>query len=173
MKSVVFIDIEVSDLLENDGEIIEVCLITLDDSGAINEFHTYIKPLVELRDISVEITGIQNETLLTAPTFEDSYEQIIEIIKNSQLIGKLISFDVDILNKSFGSIGSTYKVNIADCVDLMDIEKQLGLKEHSNEYVAEKLNIELASNDDCKVGASLYKDIYLHYLNVNNNQEQI
>jgi len=172
MKPVVIIDTEASDLLENDGEIIEICLLMLDGADISKTLHTYIKPSVELRDIAVEITGIQNETLLNAPTFESINKEIIEMIDGAQLTGKLLSFDVDFLNKSFGSIGSSYKIDIADCIELMDIEKQLGLKEHSNEYVAEKLNIQLPTNDDCGVATLLYKDIYLHYLNTNNKNQE-
>lgn len=162
MAAIVFIDMELSDLPENNGEIIEICILKYDaiDFTEIDKFHSYIKPQASLKDIAVEITLISNEYLNDKPTFNEISENLVQMLKGCELVGKHIALDISIINKAFEVNGCDFRVDINDCIDLIDVENKLGLSKHDNESVANSLGLALAQPKNCMSTCMLYKDIF-------------
>ena len=149
-------DTEVSDLPEYGGELIEIALlkVQLPNFTISQQFSTRIKPKDSMRDEVIAITGISNEDLASSPSFKDTYKPICSLFEDTQIITKLVDFELAAVNNSFEVNDIKYNVDPNKFVELKEIESKLGLKKHDNEFVAKSLGI--------KCGEAPFDNVYMY-----------
>ena len=98
-KDFVIIDIETTGLMPDWDNIIEIGSIKYKNNIEVERFSTLIKPPAYddgsyIDDYIVELTGITNEMLSTAPSVEEVLADFDSFIGNSVLIGHNVNFDI-------------------------------------------------------------------------------
>ena len=81
----------------NDSEICEICIIDWKGKILLNSL---VKPTLGIPKRLEEFHGITNELVANAPTFKDISSEILEILKNKQVIIYNRKFDTDVIRSS-------------------------------------------------------------------------
>ena len=86
-KKLTFIDIETNDLVQNDDfAVIQLALIQISED-AVEERVTYVDPGIPIKEFASELTGINSETIETAPKFDKFVKFISKVAMNDILMG--------------------------------------------------------------------------------------
>ncbi len=88
--------------LDGVAEVVEVSIIDLDENVI---FDKLIKPKIPLTAELTDIHGISNEMLVDAPTFNEVYEEIRQILNGKIMLIYNANFDFRILNQSAAHYG--------------------------------------------------------------------
>lgn len=106
----VVLDLETTGLDTHFDNIIEVACIHISNGEIVNTFHSYVKPpLLEYFDGShhyvdsfiTKLTGITDDMLKDAPSFEDIAQKLYDFIGQSVIIGHNVNFDINFLYDNF------------------------------------------------------------------------
>ncbi len=103
----IILDIETTGLEPRQGhKIIEIGAIEmLNRRMTDNKFHHYINPERDIDAAAMEVHGIKNEDLETQPVFKVLAEELLEFIRDAELIIHNAPFDVGFLNHEFKLLG--------------------------------------------------------------------
>lgn len=103
----IFLDTETTGLYPAQGHrIIEIAAIEMiNRRPTSNHFHVYLNPEREIDPAAQEVHGITYEFLQDKPLFESISAQLIEFIRDAELIIHNAPFDVGFLNAELGRIG--------------------------------------------------------------------
>ena len=86
-KKLTFIDIETNDLVQNDDfAVIQLALIQISED-AVEERVTYVDPGIPIKEFASKLTGINSETIETAPKFDKFVKFISKVAMNDILMG--------------------------------------------------------------------------------------
>ncbi|WP_343189240.1 DNA polymerase III subunit epsilon [Buchnera aphidicola (Chaitoregma tattakana)] len=92
-----------------------------------NKFHCYLNPNRKIEKKAFEIHGISDEFLLDKPTFSSIVNNLINFIKNSDLIIHNASFDIKFLEYELSIID--YKINkinnICNIIDTLILARSI------------------------------------------------
>lgn len=106
----VVLDLETTGLDAHFDNIIEIACMHINDGEIVNTFHTYVKPpLLEYFDGSrhyvdsfiTKLTGITDDMLKDAPTFDDIAKKLYGFIGQSVIVGHNVNFDINFLYDNF------------------------------------------------------------------------
>ena len=193
------VDIETTGLSPIYDNIIEVALVKIKDSKEINRLNTLIKPPVSeyyidedeissfketeihtdangdkyiiyyVDNFITELTGITNEMLETAPTFDEFAPQLYDFIGNDILVGYNVNFDINFLYDNFTkSIGEKLSNNY---FDLLRLSKKIlrDLEDYRLETVKCFFEIpqpkEHRALGDCYLANEILKELLLYVKN--------
>jgi DNA polymerase-3 subunit epsilon len=103
----IFLDTETTGLYPAQGHrIIEIAAIEMiNRRPTSHHFHVYLNPEREIDPAAQEVHGITYEFLQDKPLFESIAAQLIEFIRDTELIIHNAPFDVGFLNAELGRIG--------------------------------------------------------------------
>lgn len=160
MEYLIFADTEASNLAENNGEFIEICLLKVrkSDYSEVDMFHTRIKPTIELEPIVTEVTGITNQDLADSPSFKNIYKGLSSFIGDNSIITKMVDFETAILKNVLSNASIACEFSHITFIKMEDVEGRLSLTSHSNDNVAQALGIE--PPDDIVSTCKFYRDVY-------------
>jgi len=107
MRQVV-LDTETTGLDHSDGHrIIEIgCVEMVNRRLTGNDFHQYLQPDREIDAGAMEVHGISNESLLDKPRFEEVAADLVDYLKDAEIIIHNAPFDVGFLNMELKRCGS-------------------------------------------------------------------
>ena len=90
--------------------IIEIgCVELINRKLSGNRFHVYLNPDREIDAGAVSVHGLSSEFLADKPRFPDIAKDLIDFIKDSELVIHNASFDIGFLNNEFSLLGTEYK----------------------------------------------------------------
>jgi DNA polymerase-3 subunit epsilon len=103
----IFLDTETTGLYPAQGHrIIEIAAIEMINRRPTNNhYHVYLNPEREIDPAAQEVHGITLEFLQDKPLFESVAQDLIDFIKDAELIIHNAPFDVGFLNSELGKIG--------------------------------------------------------------------
>jgi DNA polymerase-3 subunit epsilon len=103
----VILDTETTGLNPDKGHrIIEIgCVEIRNRRRSENTFHQYINPHREIDDGAFEVHGLSNEFLADKPDFCDIAQDLVDFIKDSEVIIHNAPFDVEFINAEFKELG--------------------------------------------------------------------
>jgi len=120
-QRLVVLDTETTGLNPQEGHrIIEIgCVELVNRRLTGNRFHVYINPDRLIDDGAIEVHGITNQFLEDKPRFQDVAEDLIEFIRDSELVIHNAPFDVGFINHEFSLLPEP-KGTVAEYCDVFD-----------------------------------------------------
>ncbi len=111
MKQII-LDTETTGLEPSQGHrIIEIgCVEIKNRRKTDGDFHQYLNPEREIEDGAYEIHGISNEFLSDKPLFKDIATELIDYIRDSEVIIHNAPFDVAFINTELKRLGKKWGV---------------------------------------------------------------
>lgn len=160
------LDIETTGLDPAFDEIIEVSAVRIRDDIVSDTFSSLIKPSEPINDFIIELTGITNEMLNTAPSISDTLPKFLQFIGDDVIVGHNVNFDINFLYDKSIDLGLPPFSN--DFVDTMRLSRKLfpEMENHKLVTVAKHLHIPQPNAHraaaDCDTTNSIYKTIAEH-----------
>ena len=115
------LDIETTGGKYNEEGITEIAIHRFDGHSVVDKFISLVNPEKDIQPFVVNLTGINNKMLLTAPKFHEVAKRIIEITDNAVLVAHNAQFDYRILRTEFRRLGYNYERKTICTVDLSKI----------------------------------------------------
>lgn len=98
--SYVCIDLETTGLNPKTDKIIEIGIVKVENNKVVKEWETFVNPGRKLEERIVELTGIHDEQLSSAPGIEEALPKLLEIAGDSVLLGHSVLFDFSFVKKA-------------------------------------------------------------------------
>ncbi len=117
MQPLAFVDLETTGCTAPLDRITEIGIVEVDDDG-VREWSTLINPETSIPASIQSMTGITNEMVQDAPTFEDVAKQTMERLKGKLFIAHNARFDYGFLKNSFRRVGYEFKPTVLCTVRL-------------------------------------------------------
>lgn len=102
------VDIETTGGTARSHKIIEVAIVTFDGKQIVDTFATLINPKKYVPPFITSLTGISNEMIEDAPTFEEVAGVILEKTKDKIFVAHNVNFDYSFLKQEFGILGINF-----------------------------------------------------------------
>ena len=162
------LDTETSGLDPDKDRIIELaCVEMVNDSPTGEKYHRHYNPgNILISNEAEQIHGLNNKFLEKFPTFEESVQEFLDYIQDSQFVIHNASFDLSMINASLERIGKEV-INSKRAVCTLEMSKKMfpGSKNNLN-ALCRRFNISLENRE--KHGALtdcyLLLDVYIELL---------
>ncbi|MCG8324107.1 MAG: DNA polymerase III subunit epsilon [Thiotrichales bacterium] len=167
MRQVV-LDTETTGLEPSQGHrIIEIgCVELVNRRKTGNVFHKYINPERDVEDGAFDVHGISNETLQDKPRFAEIARELIDFIRDSELIIHNAPFDVGFLNAELTLLGKAWG-QVGDYCQILDTlllarEKHPGQK-NSLDALCKRYEVDNSQRElhGALLDAQILVDVYL------------
>ena len=112
------LDIETTGGKYNEEGITEIAIHKFDGHKVVDTFISLINPEKDIQPFVVNLTGINNKMLRTAPKFHEVAKRIVEITQDAVLVAHNAQFDYRILRTEFRRLGYNYQRKTLCTVDL-------------------------------------------------------
>ena len=112
------IDIETTGGKYNEEGITEIAIHKFNGHQVVDQFISLVNPEKAIQPFVVNLTGINNKMLQSAPKFHEVAKRIIEITEGSILVAHNAQFDYRILRTEFRRLGYNYERKTICTVDL-------------------------------------------------------
>lgn len=166
------VDIETTGLSPNTEKITEIAIIIHDGKKIIEEFNSLINPEKKIPYRIVQMTGINNQMVESAPKFYEVAKQIVELTENKIIVGHNVRFDYGFLRCEYKSLGYNYERKTIDTVKL---SRKLipGRKSYSLGKLCKDLEIENPSRHRALGDATATTSLFELLLAIDGNPEDI
>ncbi len=154
------LDIETTGLDPSFDEIIEVSAIRVRGGSACDTFSSLVMPSSPVDDFIIELTGITNEMLDSAPAVSDVLPRFVQFVGDDVIVGHNVNFDINFLYDISSALSLPPFKN--DFVDTMRLSRKLfpELKNHKLGTLAQHFKIPQPishrSAADCDTTNSIY-----------------
>ena len=164
----IILDTETTGLEPKQGHrIIEIgCVEIVNRRKTDNHFHQYLNPDREIDDGAFNVHGISNEFLADKPRFADIAQELIDFIRDSELIIHNAPFDVGFLDAELKKLGKKWGRTEDYCTVqdtlLMAREKHPGQK-NNLDALCKRYEIDNSQRDlhGALLDAQILLDVYL------------
>lgn len=112
------LDIETTGGKYNEEGITEIAIHKFDGHEVVDKFISLVNPEKQIQPFVVNLTGINNKMLRTAPKFHEVAKRIVEITEDSVLVAHNAQFDYRILRTEFRRLGYNFERKTLCTVDL-------------------------------------------------------
>ena len=112
------LDIETTGGKYNEEGITEIAIHKFDGNEVVDTFISLVNPEKKIQPFVVNLTGINDKMLLTAPKFHEIAKRIVEITQDSVLVAHNAQFDYRILRTEFRRLGYNFERKTLCTVDL-------------------------------------------------------
>ena len=101
-------DIETTGSHASENSITEIAVVLTDGEQVLDTFHTLVRPDHEIPHYITTLTGITNEMVAEAPTFEDIADELLSFYEDSVFVAHNAGFDYAFIKKAFEGVGTRY-----------------------------------------------------------------
>lgn len=122
-RDYVALDLETTGLVPAYDDIIEIALVRVKDGNPIETYQTLVNPGYEIDDFIVDLTGITNEMLASAPTLMEVLTEAASFIGDAIIVGHNVHFDVNFLYDALAQYLNSPLVN--DVYDTLRLSRRL------------------------------------------------
>ena len=95
------VDLETTGGDSRRSRVIEVAVYAFDGKKIIDEYSSLVNPGVHVPEFITNLTGITNEMLEDAPTFDEIYEKVASITHDRVFVAHNVGFDYSFLRNEF------------------------------------------------------------------------
>jgi len=112
------LDIETTGGKYNEEGITEIAIHKFDGQKVVDTFISLVNPEKDIQPFVVNLTGINNKMLRTAPKFHEVAKRIVEITEGTIVVAHNAQFDYRILRTEFRRLGFNFERKTLCTVDL-------------------------------------------------------
>ncbi len=112
------LDIETTGGKYNEEGITEIAIHKFDGHQVVDRFISLVNPEKTIQPFVVNLTGINNKMLKTAPKFHEVAKRIVEITEGTVIVAHNAQFDYRVLRTEFGRLGYKFERKTLCTVDL-------------------------------------------------------
>ncbi len=112
------LDIETTGGKYNEEGITEIAIHKFDGHQVIDRFISLVNPEKDIQPFVVNLTGINNKMLRTAPKFHEVAKRIVEITEGTVIVAHNAQFDYRVLRMEFRKLGFNFERKTLCTVDL-------------------------------------------------------
>lgn len=112
------LDIETTGGKYNEEGITEIAIHRFDGQKVVDKFISLVNPEKAIQPFVVNLTGINNKMLRTAPKFHEVAKRIVEITQDTVIVAHNAQFDYRILRTEFRRLGYNFERKTLCTVDL-------------------------------------------------------
>ena len=102
------VDIETTGGTARSHKIIEVAIVTFDGKKIVDTYTTLINPKKYIPPFITSLTGISNEMVEDAPTFDEVADAILEQTRDKVFVAHNVNFDYSFLKQEFNILGQRF-----------------------------------------------------------------
>ena len=95
-------DVETTGMSPVHNRIIEIGAVRIEHDGSLSHYETLIHPECSIPYQITRLTGITNEMVANAPTFQEAANEFLQFIEGSKLVAHNARFDLAFLMESLG-----------------------------------------------------------------------
>lgn len=143
----------------------EIASVLTDGTEIIDTFQTLLKPDESIPAFITNLTGIHNEMVENAPTFEEIADKWIEFSKDAVFVAHNVGFDYGHISQQLASINVEYKPKRL-CTVRLSRKIAKGLNSYSLGNLCSSLKIPI-TNRHRAMGDAMATAHLLHYLIAN------
>ncbi|MCF8000890.1 MAG: PolC-type DNA polymerase III [Halanaerobiales bacterium] len=158
----VVFDLETTGLNPVQNEIIEIGAVKIKSGEIVDEFSSLVKPDQKISDKITEITGIDNNMVKDAPSFEKVFSSFVEFIGDCPLVAHNMDFDYSFIRKPLNEFKNNNEVTLVDTLTLARAVLP-ELKNHKLATLVNYYDIKLDNHhralDDSKATAFLFNEL--------------
>lgn len=114
----VILDIETTGGKYNEEGVTEIAIHRFDGYRIVDQFISLVNPEKEIQPFVVNLTGINNSMLRTAPKFHEVAKRIVTITQDAVIVAHNAQFDYRILRTEFRRLGYNYERKTLCTVEL-------------------------------------------------------
>lgn len=103
------VDIETTGGSPKSSKITEIAIYKHDGMKVIDEFVTLVNPEMVIPQFIVQLTGINDQMVKSAPKFYEIAKEIIEFTQDCVFVAHNVSFDYSVIRAEFKSLGYDYR----------------------------------------------------------------
>ncbi len=126
-------DIETTGLNPHGDKIIEIAAVRVEKGKIVTSYSSLIDPGIKIPEITTELTGITDDMLKGAPSFEEVFRGFEDFVEGSILVAHNASFDMGFMGHHASLLGSEFNYAHIDtlqwCRDIYPDNKKHGLKD--------------------------------------------
>lgn len=104
----VFVDIETNGGNYINGRVIEVAAIRVEQGKIVERFRSLVDPETELPFFITNLTGITNDDVAKAPTFDQIADDLQAVLKDAVFVAHNVRFDYSFLKQEFLRLGIAF-----------------------------------------------------------------
>ena len=112
------LDIETTGGKYNEEGITEIAIYKFDGHEVVDQVISLVNPEKEIQPFVVNLTGINNNMLRTAPKFYEVAKRIVEITEDAVIVAHNAQFDYRILRTEFRRLGFNFERKTLCTVEL-------------------------------------------------------
>lgn len=158
----VVVDLETTGGSAQYHRVTEVAAIKTQNSSVVDSFHSLINPLRPIPANISRLTGITNEMVKQAPTFQSIADELFEFCSGSLFVAHNARFDYQFLQREFARVGLEFKVPTL-CTRRLSKQLFPGLGSYGLAPLCDHFKIPLENHhramDDAMAAASLLNKI--------------
>lgn len=142
----VVFDVETTGLSAVYDTIIELAAVKIHNGEIIDRFESFANPHHRLSNTTIELTGITDEMVETAPDVDIVLRKFLEWAQDDILVAHNAAFDMGFLNVGYQKIGLNKATN--PVIDTLEVARLLfpEFKNHRLNTLAKKFDIELTQH---------------------------
>lgn len=157
----VICDIEATGL-DEDKDLIEIALITLQDDKVIDVYETLINPMRSVPEFIQHLTSISSRDLLAAPKFYEVSDAIRMRLEGGIFVSHNTDFDLNLLKKKYHEMGQELKLK--DFCTLKIAQDEIpGLKNYNLDALCSFFGIKIKERHraigDARATLELFKEL--------------
>lgn len=148
----VVIDLETTGNAPKKGDrIIQIAAVVIEQGQIVDRYMSFLNPMQKIPVFIEKLTGITNDMVVGAPTFEDIAEKLISLLKDATFVAHNVYFDLSFLQEELSNCGFQFSGPILDTVELARVafptEKSYKLSDLSDEFEILHVNPHRADSD--------------------------
>jgi DNA polymerase-3 subunit epsilon len=167
MRQIV-LDTETTGLSAEGGDrIIEIgCVELLNRKLTGNNLHFYLNPERDSHEDALKVHGISNEFLRDKPKFAEVAAEILDYLRDAEVIIHNAAFDVGFLNKELERVGlAAFKTHVSGVTDTLAMAKDMFPgKRNSLDALCDRLGVDNSGRTlhGALLDAELLADVYIN-----------
>jgi DNA polymerase-3 subunit epsilon len=158
----VIVDIETTGGNKNTGRITEIAAIKHDGEKIVDTFETLVNPLRPIPEFIRNLTGITDEMVNSAPTFQEIAAEFDRFTANTIFIAHNVNFDYRFIREEFRKLGKDFSRRKM-CTVQLSRKAFPGLPSYSLNKITAELSISLEGHHragvDARATAKLFQKI--------------
>ena len=103
------VDVETTGGPPSRDRITEIAVYRFDGARIVDEYSSLVNPRRKIDPFVIKLTGITNEMVADAPTFDEVADRVEEVTRDAIFVAHNVGFDYRMVRKEFGVAGRDFK----------------------------------------------------------------